>query len=266
MELFEAIKRRRSVRQYPRGTVSEEKFGKLKECLGETRALEDGEKTDALLVENGSDFQGSISGVIADYGKVEAPHYLVLTAGRNKGGFIEIGYRYEFVVLELTAMNIGTCWIGKGFSDESLEQYVNIPPGQTCSALIAFGPLEGEAPDLIEEPKRKDPETFLLEDSIKEVDQEALELLDALRRAPSSLNSQPWRVLVEAGTLHLYIKSRTFITKNLLGGLTDMNRVDAGIGLCHLKVAGEHLFGNVEVDKRRHPSRSGLEYIASLET
>ncbi|MCF7876299.1 hypothetical protein K9M06_04505, partial [Candidatus Bipolaricaulota bacterium] len=164
----------------------------------------------------------------------------------------------------LTSMNIGTCWIGKGFSDRELESYVDLPSDQTCRALIAFGPLSNSEPEVIADPKRKEPREFLVDSKPDELNGSTLKIIDALRRAPSSINSQPWRVLACDEDLHLYIKSRTFLTRKFLEDLSNMNRIDAGIGLSHLKVAGEHLWGKVEIEEVDHPSKKDLEYIATM--
>jgi len=264
MELYKAIKRRRSVRDYPPEELSESTLEDVESLLSEGREFRSNISTSAHLVKNGREFQGSISGVIADYGKVKAPHYMVLTSADSEGGWVEVGYRYEFVVLGLTAMGIGTCWIGKGFSDEELAGFADISPDRTARALIACGPVPDGELNEIEEPKRKDLGYFLLQPDIDELDEAHLDLLDSLRRAPSSINSQPWRVIVDDEFIHLYKRSRSFLSRKLVKSLTDMNRVDSGIGLAHIETAGNHHWGDVDVGQFPHPEQNGLEYIGSL--
>ncbi len=188
----------------------------------------------------------------------------MLTSNGGDQGLVELGYRYELVVLALTAMGVGTCWIGKGFSDAELEGYIEIPTDQSPKALIAFGPVADQKLKVIEEPKRKDLDAFLMEKESDDIDRQTREVIDALRRAPSSINSQPWRVLVEEEQLHLYIKSRTIFTRKLMKSLSEMNRIDAGIGLRHMEVAGNYFWENVAVKEADHPEKRKLEYIASI--
>lgn len=264
MEIYEAMSRRRSIRNYSGDTLSKEKLDKVKEFVGKSGKYHDRVSVDAKLVEAGRRFQKDISGVIADYGKVKAPHYLVLTSNGGDRGLVELGYRYEFVVLALTSMRVGTCWIGKGFNDAELEGYIDIPTDQSPKALIAFGPVPDQKLEEIEEPKRKDLDAFLIEKGEDDIDRKTTEVIDALRRAPSSINSQPWRVLVEEKRLHLYIKPRTILTRKLMESLSDMNRIDAGIGLRHMQVAGNYFWENVAVKHSDHPKKRKLEYIASI--
>lgn len=265
MSLYRAIRRRRSIRNYANKELTNVQLDDLEKDLAEARKFNTEVSVDARLVRDGRALQEDISGVIADYGKVEAPHYLVLTSEDTEDGYVEVGYRYEFVVLALAAEGIGTCWIGKGFQDEQLSRYVQLPTDQTCVNLIALGPLpEEEELYEIEEPKRKDPGHFPVERNPKSLAEETLEIIDCLRRAPSALNAQPWRVIAEEDTIHLYLRERNKITKLVLRNLNRLNRVDAGIGLCHLEVGGKFFREEVEVQETTHPRKKGLRYIGTL--
>ncbi len=264
MKIYDAIKRRKSVRTYPGRGLSDSSINELKGLLNEDGNFQQGVDTGAHLIVNGQDFQESLSGVIADYGKVRAPHYIVLTAEEEEGSFVEVGYRYEFVVLSLTAREIGTCWIGKGFGAEELKGYVDLPDSQTPRALIACGPVEASKMELSKEPNRKNLDYFLVEGKAGEIDEKSLDVIDNLRRAPSSINSQPWRVLIDGRFFHLYVSSRNYLARKFVKSLSEMNRIDAGIGLAHLEVAGRHHWGEVEIIKKDHPEKRGLEYIGSM--
>lgn len=188
-EKLRCEKRRKSVRNYPGSEPSDSSIAELKELLNDNRKFRQGVGAGAHLIENGQGFQESLSGVIADYGKVRAPHYLLLTAEEKEGSFVEVGYRYEFVVLSLIAREIGTCWIGKGFESEELKGYVNLPANQTPRALIACGPVEASKMQRIDEPNRKGLDYFLVERKAGKLDEKSLDVIDNLRRAPSSINT-----------------------------------------------------------------------------
>ncbi len=265
MDLYGAIKRRRSVRKYADEGLAEKKLDRVEGLLDDDNAFQPEVSADAKLIHEGKRLQDDISGVVADYGKVEAPHYLALTSEDSEAGHVEIGYRYEFLVLALTAEGIGTCWIGKGFGGGALEDYVEIPEGQTCKALIAFGfPPDGRRLEEIESPKRKGIDYFIVNRGPGEMDEEAREIIDCLRRAPSSINSQPWGTVVEEQKVHLYRRKRSGLTRRFISSLTEMNRIDSGIGLCHMEVAGGHVWGDVEVDTARSPNVEGMSYVGSV--
>ncbi|MBS3787513.1 nitroreductase family protein [Candidatus Bipolaricaulota bacterium] len=265
MNLYKAINRRRSIRNYGETGLSKTQLDEIEKSVNESRELFSGVSVDAYLVRDGQSLQQDISGIIADYGKVEAPHYLVLTSEDTQKGFVETGYRYEFIVLALAAQEVGTCWIGKGFRDEELSRHVQIPRDQTCTTLIALGPLPaGDNLHEIEDPKRKELSHFLINGDPNCFDEATLKIVDCLRRSPSSLNSQPWRVVLEHGAIHLYLRKRNKITRMVLKDMDRMNQVDAGIGLCHLEVGGRHCWDGAEIKKTPHPEKKGLVYIGSL--
>lgn len=264
-KLYRAVRRRRSIRNYADSELSETRLDEIEKDLQNRRKFEPEVSVSARLIRDGQSLQGDISGIIADYGKVEAPHYIALTSEDSENGYVELGYSYEFVVLTLAAGNIGSCWIGKGFQDEKLNHYAQIPSGQSCVTLIALGPLpEEDELGEIEEPKRKDLSHFLVGQKPSSLTEERLGIIDCLRRSPSALNAQPWRVIVDENTIHLYLGKRSKITRVVLKNLNQLNRVDAGIGLCHLEVGGEYFWNNVEVKRSTHPERKDLIYIGSL--
>ncbi|MFW6190606.1 MAG: nitroreductase family protein [Candidatus Bipolaricaulota bacterium] len=264
MELYGAIKKRRSVRNYPGESLSTDELDRVEYLLGEAGEFQEDKSVSAYLIRDGNGFQDNISGLIADYGKVEAPHYLLLSSRETEGTLVEIGYRYEFVTLALTEMGVGTCWIGKGFSDEDIRKSVELPVEHTARALIAFGPVADRKLEVIEEPNRKELSAFIIDGKAETVSRDVLEVVEALRRAPSSINSQPWRVQEGEDSLHLYIGRRSTLTRKLIKSLSRMNRIDGGIGLRHMEVAGNYLWGEVDVEKAEHPERKGWEYIASI--
>ena len=265
MNLFEAIKRRRSIRNYGEKELSETRLDEVEESIDQSRKLFSGVSAGVHLVRNGRALQENISGIIADYGKVEAPHYLVLTAEPTKKGFVEVGYRYEFTVLSLVARGLGTCWIGKGFRDEELSKYVRFPSNRTCITLIAFGPLPaGDDLYEIENPKRKELNHFLVNRDPGGLDGATTKIIDCVRRSPSSLNSQPWRLIFEEGVIHLYLRTQNKIARMFIKDMGKMNRVDAGIGLCHLEVGGKKFRDRVKVEEVPHPDKGDLSYVGSL--
>ena len=214
MELYKAARRRRSIRNYPEKGLTQKQLNKVERASASTREFHSDISTGAWLVRNGQDFQKDISGILADYGKIEAPHYLVLTSKDTPEGHLELGYRYEFLVLTLASMDIGTCWIGKGFRDEKLSNHVRLSPDQTCVTLVALGPLpEDDELHEIKNPKRKEIRHFLLNQNPEGLSEKILDIIDCLRRAPSALNGQPWRVIVEGCQIHLFLKKKNKITR-----------------------------------------------------
>ncbi|MBS3825485.1 nitroreductase family protein [Candidatus Bipolaricaulota bacterium] len=264
MSLYEAIFHRRSIRKYPESSLSEEKLSGVRELLTERPRLYPNISSDVVLVENGSNLQRKFSGIISDYGKVRAPHYLIVSSNEEDGHLADIGYSLEYVVLHLTSMGIGTCWIGKGFKDEELEDLVELPTAQESRALIAFGPPPDQELTRIKEPHRKGLGHFLLEKREDQLDEKERKLVDGLRRAPSAINGQPWRISIEEETVHLFIELRSKITRTLIGNMMTMNKIDGGIGLSHLEITAGNLWDDISIQSDHEVDMDGFKYIGSL--
>ena len=86
--------------------------------------------------------------------------------------------------------------------------------------------------------------------------------LEMVRRAPSAVNKQPWRAVVEGNAVHFYLKrSSGFGNHEAL----DMQRIDMGIALCHFELAARELGvkPSFAQDAPRIPHDDGVVYIAS---
>ncbi len=266
MQLYESIFHRHSVRSYHESPLPEPELSEIKGFLDDRPRFYPAIPSEVTLVEDGAGLQRNISGIIADYGKVRSPHYLVISSEEEDGHLVDIGYSLEYLVLQLTRMGVGTCWIGKGFKGKGLREFVDLPSAQEARALIAFGP-PGPDEELarIEEPHRKELGHFLPHKRESQLDEKERKLIDGLRRAPSALNGQPWRVSLEGETVRLFIELRSKITRTLVGNMLTMNKIDGGIGLSHLEIAGRNLWSNCSLERGADVSADGMEYIGSLE-
>lgn len=266
MDLFQAIFCRKSVRDYQQKPLPSEKLREVNDLIKNRESLNSDIEINVALVKDGHELRKQLSGIIANYGKVRAPHYLVLTSKGETQHLVEMGYSLEFLVLQLTTMGIGTCWIGTGFNDEKLRKYVEIPSGHSCQALIAFGfPSEKEQITPIEKPKRKGLNHFLLNIKSDQLDQKKSKEIECLRRAPSAVNSQPWRVEVDGNNFHLFIVTRSRLTEILASDFVDMNRIDAGIGLSHLVIGGRKLWGGIQIKNKREKDDHDLLYVRTVQ-
>jgi hypothetical protein len=82
---------------------------------------------------------------------------------------------------------------------------------------------------------------------------EFVEVLEAVRRAPSAINVQPWRILKDVdGVFHFYS-----------AGKTDMNRIDMGIALCHFEIASKEKGFTGTYQVREKGSEGEFKYLVS---
>lgn len=83
--------------------------------------------------------------------------------------------------------------------------------------------------------------------------------LEALRLAPSATNSQPWFVTHDGDTLHVWREELGLIKQRTLGR---MNKIDTGIGLCHLYAEHPQTFRFWR--EENPPTLAGQIYMGSI--
>ena len=86
--------------------------------------------------------------------------------------------------------------------------------------------------------------------------------LEMVRLAPSAVNKQPWRVVLDKNGAHFYRKrSKGFVSE----AVGDMQKIDMGIALCHFALAAKENAINVcfRVSDPGIMAEADTEYIAS---
>ena len=219
MTLIDAIKTRKSVRTYDGRPLSPEHIAHLEKAIADASEFS---AESFITVTYTAD--GTFSRVPSTYGFIKGVRTFILIAikSANKAeGCLAAGYACEAAVIRATELGIGTCWLAGTWSKKDFSKVSEIPPGYELSAVITAGyPLE--RPRLFEKMIRKAigcnnrrpfNELFFEETWGKPVTAHSpLEApLEAVRLAPSSTNSQPWRVVIADDKAHFYYKPTTYV-------------------------------------------------------
>lgn len=125
------------------------------------------------------------------------------------GAMEDLGYALEGVVLGLTALGLGSCWIGGVFDRKKTLKALESREGEVVPAVIALGrPSDTRSfadrlvTGIARSRKRKPLADILMgryaEDPAS-LPEPILSCLEALRLAPSASNKQPWRIWVGPG-------------------------------------------------------------------
>lgn len=133
---------------------------------------------------------------------------------------INIGYVFGLLDLYLQALGLGTCWLGIAQPREK-----RMLDGMPAVMMMAIG-----YPNNV--PYRQSTEDFDRKPQ-EEITDRPDARLEPARLAPSAMNSQPWYFLHDKDALHVYCalrKSRT---------LTDYAHIDIGVALAHLAVTAQ---------------------------
>jgi nitroreductase len=260
MGQFDAIYRRKSIRKYSDEYVPVGIIEEIKDMVTHGKRLYEDIDMDVHVIENGLKFQEVLPGIIGSYGKVKAPHYIVVTSERKEGYLENIGFTMESIVLELTDMGIGTCWIGGNIDKCLFDDFITMKNNHVPVVIIAFGYPRDENDDvktIVNSRKRMD----ISEIFNGNLDDLWYKIMEAVRVAPSAVNIQPWRFFNEDHRIDVYSVKRTLFTNK---HLEEMNRIDVGIGLSHLDIAAQYFEKSIELKKLDNVSKKGHYYVTSI--
>ncbi len=235
MNVLEIIRQRKSVRSYNGEPLTAEFFRKLKEAVNDSFDPFGGNVTIRLkFFDMKAGFKPSTYGMIKG-----ATDFFLLGIGDDEASALSAGFRFEQVVLKACEMGLGTCWIAATFKGSDFERGERWPDGEELKIVCPVGKPEKQR--LLEKfgrmamgsDKRKPFGQLFFTDGFKtplSPDSHFGEALEMLRLAPSSTNSQPWRVLVDGETVHFYYKPKSATSV-----------LDCGIGMCHFYLTEEFL-------------------------
>ena len=210
--------------------------------------------------------QGEKRRRLGTYGFVQgAPAFLVGAIASGEHALEDYGWCMEKVVLELTRLGLGTCWLGGTFRRSAFARAAGLAEGEVMPAVSPVGLPAGtkSAIDVLASAvsgargRRRWEELFF---SSREEAGVWAACLDAVREAPSAVNGQPWRVAIDAAApvLHFFRVSRAQVERRVL------QKVDMGIAMCHFELAARELgLGGSWRVLGDAPSRPGLVYLAS---
>ena len=157
-----------------------------------------------------------------------------------------LGYSFEKLILYLTNLGIGTCWLGGTFNRNQFSNALEVKENELFPAISPIGYPAGKkrlADTLIRkfaksEQRKNWNELFFLNNfSTPLTQEEAKEFafpLEMVRLAPSASNKQPWRIIKAQEGFHFYeAKAPGYSDKMSF----DIQRVDIGIAACHFHMA-----------------------------
>lgn len=232
--ILEIIKLRKSVRAYSSKPVGDDILNDIQNYIDSLKNPFNRQVHIKVLK------PGNYEGVkLGTYGVIKNPRYfLVAYCEKKPFSYEALGYMFEKVVLYCTSLGLGTVWLGGTFNRSKFAIAADMPNDYVMPAVSPFG-YESSKKGAIgllmgdNSNKRKPFSSLFYRDSFLNpltVENAGIykDALKAVRKAPSSLNSQPWRVVICDDAVHF------FTAKSM-----DMNKLDIGIALCHFDVVME---------------------------
>lgn len=235
----EAVRKRLSVRTYTDQGVEEEKKKAIAEFIdsldnpfGKQVRFHDFDIADAGEKQK-----------LGTYGVIQgAKHFIGATIQSEPMALEALGYEVEALILYLTHLGLGTCWLGGTFDRKKFGGAMKIQEGELLPIITPYG-YAAEKKHIKDRAMR----TFAKADWRRDWNQlffrrdfhtplskeEAREFelpLEMVRLGPSASNKQPWRLVAEGGAWHFYEQSDPMYSRAFS---YDIQKIDMGIAAAH---------------------------------
>lgn len=266
--IWELVKARRSVRTFDKRAVS----------------LEDIEKLSAFFERTENPYDIPVSFKILDAKKHDLKCPVVSGASLYIGAKLKrvpnaeeaLGYSFEMLVLYAQSIGIGTVLIGGTMNRSAFERAMELDENEIMPCISPIG-YTADKMSVRESMMRK---------GVKADHREAFESLffdgsfeaplakekagglalplETVRLAPSAVNKQPWRVVVDKNAVHFYLRHNNGFISESVG---DMQKIDMGIALCHFALAAKETGIDIRfgINDPKIAARSDTEYIITAE-
>ncbi len=169
---------------------------------------------------------------------------------RVPSAFEAFGYSFEMLVLYARSLGIGTVWLGGTMNRPAFEAAMELAEDEMmpCASPLGYTSKkmslrESMMRKAIKADERLPFDELFFDGSFdtpltEETAGELAYPLSMVRWAPSAVNKQPWRAVVEDNAVHFYLKRSGGFGDH---GILDMQRIDMGIALCHFDLAAREL-------------------------
>ena len=284
--LTEVIKKRKSTRTYKPERLTPEHRKALEEFICQNNKGIGGEEINIIILEKAeSEKQMKLA-----YGAIKGNHtYLLGVVKHNPETRLNYGYIMEKIVLKATELGVASCWIG--YFDHDYFNDLNLEKGFVIPGLVIIGyaaQRSSRAEKLMrfavsasqrlpwdklffdyqtKSPLLTETSSILINEPATSVEPQLIndyaESLEMLRLAPSSSNSQPWRIYFDkdANEFHFFKKPKSQIYERF-----GMHELDLGIAMAHFELTSQKngLKGNwVRKQEGIAAPEEGLQYMIS---
>jgi nitroreductase len=245
----ELVAVRSSCRTFSGETIPDDKLSHLVEIMDTLPAAPFGGAARFRLVEM-KDKDGAAARRTGTYGIIRGARWFIVgSIAHGPRSMEDFGFLMEAVILGATDLGLATCWLGGTFNRTDYAKLAEAGASETVPAIspVGYPAAKRALTDSIirwsagSKRRKASGELFFASDfsrpiaDLSETSQGMA--LEAVQRAPSASNLQPWRLIVDenSGAVHFYItRSRGY---DKLIRAVDLQRIDMGIAMCHFQLS-----------------------------
>ena len=246
---IDAINKRVSVRTYSDQPIEDERKQKILDLLSSENKGVHGNRVRFELIDLSEAERDEVKS-LGTYGFIKgAKMYIAGAVNGGPGAMEDVGYCFEKVILGVTNLGLGTCWLGGTFKRASFARKMSVSQSEVVPAISPIGyaadnrTIRERALRRLARSDQRKPwgEMFFDGDVNVPLTKESAGgyavALECLRLGPSASNNQPWRVVYhrEQGAFHFYLRRTPGYDR--LNRAIDLQRLDMGIAMCHFELA-----------------------------
>jgi nitroreductase len=240
MNIIETIKRRKSCRTFNHvSLILTDKQDLESFIIENNRGLGNEVVSFRIIEKNNGDKQLKLN-----YGMIKGHNTYILGMSKSTAASrVNYGYLMEKVVIKATEMDMSTCWVG--YFDSTYFNEVPIEDGFEIPGIVIIGYSDDRQSYQdkfirlsISASKRQSWNKLFFNYKLKnpltpEHVKKYCDSLEMVRLAPSSGNTQPWRVFFEETENEFHFFKKVISERYELRGLHD---IDMGIALSHFEL------------------------------
>ncbi len=241
-DIVKIVIQRKSIRTYTDEPLSNEVRSQIEEYFTK---LDNpwGVKINYTLIDTKGE---NTNGKLGTYGVIRnASSFIAATLFDEEFALEALGFELEVLILYLTSLGIGTCWLGGTFNRGEFAKEAKLTEGQIIPIITPIG-YPAKKTSLTDKLMRKMSkgdsrkewnELFFLQDFSNILTKKEAgiyrEALEMVRLAPSASNKQPWRIIKETNIYHFFEYSTPGYSKAFN---YDIQRIDMGIAAAHFQL------------------------------
>ena len=248
--VIDLIKIRKSIRSYESVDLKQEDKKKIIDFIKKDHNTVFGCNLRFDFID-ASDLDPSDLKNLGTYGMITGAKYFI--AGTDKSNskkdhcLVDFGYVFEKIILFITDLGFGTCWLGGTFNKKGFSEKIMLKQDEVIAAVSPFGiiskkrHLKSSVIRALAGSKNRKPWDKLFFNNnflnpLDESDSGSYKVpLEMVRLGPSASNLQPWRIIRENNIFHFFIR------RSKRTGYLNIQYIDMGISLCHFELAASEL-------------------------